>query len=254
MFDTSELERVRKRLLELASADPDVVGAAVIGSHALGHDDRWSDIDLAIGVRGPLTEALQRWTLWLQAEFDVMHHWDLPSGPSVYRLFLLPGLIEIDIGFMPAEVFGPRGPNWRTVFGSPAPLKPTQPPNVDYLIGMAWHDVLAGHKYLSRGRFWQAEHWISSVRDQVLALACLRLGHPTGYAKGAHLLPASVTEPLQAALIRSLDEPELRRALTAAIAALTDELALSAPALAARLTPLLARVATDRAEQSEGPR
>jgi hypothetical protein len=88
--------------------------------------------------------------------------------------------------------------------------------------------------------FWQAEHWLSSVRDQVLALACLRLGHPARHAKGAHLLPASLTVPLEAALVRSLDEPELRRALNAAIVALTEELALSAPALAARLTSMLA--------------
>jgi hypothetical protein len=240
MFDASELERVRKRLLELASEDPDVIGAAIIGSHAQGRDDRWSDIDLAIGVRGPLPEALQRWTRGLHDEFDVLHHWDLPSGPSIYRRVLLPGLIEVDIGVMPSDSFGPRGPNWHTVLGSPAAQPPTAPPSIDYLVGRAWHDVLAAHKYLSRGMFWQAEHWLSSVRDQVLALACLRLGHPARHAKGAHLLPASLTVPLEAALIRSLDEPELRRALNAAVVALTEELALSAPALAARLTPMLA--------------
>ncbi|WP_225448257.1 hypothetical protein [Streptacidiphilus sp. P02-A3a] len=53
---------------------------------------------------------------------------------------------------------------------------------------------------VERQRWWQAEHWVSAVRDQVLALACLRLGHPTGYAKGAHLLPPELTAPLAARL------------------------------------------------------
>ncbi len=107
---------------------------------------------------------------------------------------------------------------------------------------MAWHDVLAAHKYLSRGKVWQAEHWISSLRDQVLALMCLRLGHETYYAKGAHLLPAALTKPLEAALVGSLDAPELRRALNAAAAAFTSELSLSAPALAERFSPQLAKL------------
>ncbi|MFF0471122.1 hypothetical protein ACFYPX_27250 [Micromonospora zamorensis] len=50
---------------------------------------------------------------------------------------------------------------------------------------------------LERGRYWQAERWISAMRTQTIALACQRLGHPTSYAKGAHLLPADITGPLE---------------------------------------------------------
>ena len=85
---------------------------------------------------------------------------------------------------------------------------------------------LAAHARVSieRRRWWQAEYWISAVRDQTIALACLRLGYPVHYAKGAHLLPEELTAPLTATLVRSLDEVELRRALGAATTALAHEL------------------------------
>jgi hypothetical protein len=52
-----------------------------------------------------------------------------------------------------------------------------------------------------------------------------------------------VTAPLEATLIRSTGEPELRRALAATIAVVTGELQRSDPALAARLRPMLTELA-----------
>jgi len=59
------------------------------------------------------------------------------------------------------------------------------------------------------------------------------------YAKGADLLRAEVTAPLEATLVRSLAEAELRRALAAAAAALKAELDRSDSTLGARLGPML---------------
>jgi hypothetical protein len=89
---------------------------------------------------------------------------------------------------------------------------------------MAWHHALHARVSIERRRWWQAEYWISAVRDQTIALACLRLGYPVHYAKGAHLVPEELTAPLTATLVRSLDEVELRRALGVATTALAHEL------------------------------
>lgn len=243
MFTVGERDRVLERLLALAEADPGISGAAITGSHAAGDSDRWSDIDIALAVRDGLAAALERWTGELYREFGAVHHWDLPSGPAVYRVFLLPGWLEADISFSPEAGFGPRGPHWRTVFGQPADPAPVPAPSPGDLAGLAWHHALHARICIERNRPWQAEHWISGVRDQVLALACLRLGYPVSYAKGAHLLPAWLTGPLTAALVRSLDEAELRRCLAAATAALAAELDRTDPALAARLNPMLSDLA-----------
>jgi hypothetical protein len=235
----TERDRVRERLLAQAEADPLVVGAAVTGSHAIGGADEWSDIDLVFAIRGELAAAMQAWTDRLYREFSALHHWDLPLGGTVYRVFLLPGWLEVDIAFAPAAEFGPRGPTWRTVFGTPADVPPPPPARADNVAGLAWHHVLHAHVSIERGKPWQAEYWISAVRDHVLTLACLRLGFPASYAKGADLLPAELTAPLHATLVRSLDHAELRRALAAAAAALAAELDRTDPALAGRLRPML---------------
>jgi hypothetical protein len=243
VFTAEERDRVREQLLTRAEADSAITGAAFTGSHATGEGDRWSDTDLVLAVRGELSPVLNQWTRWLCDELGALHHWDLPAGARIIRVFLLPGWIEIDLTFAPEDEFGPRGPQWRTVFGHPQPLAPFPAPDPQHLAGLIWHHALHAFICTERGRWWQAEHWISALRDHAITLACLRLGHPAAYAKGAHLLPGDLTAPLETTLVRSLTEPELRRALAAAINVATDELAQSDPALATRLRPMLAELA-----------
>jgi hypothetical protein len=233
---------VRQRLLRLAELDPDVTAAAVTGSYAVGTADEWSDIDLAFGIDGDVSAALARWTDVLEDEFGAIHHWDLPLGATVYRVFLLPRWLQVDIAFTPAAEFGPRGPNWRTVFGEVVDVAPLPSRDRDELVGWAWVQVLHAWRCIERGQPWQAEWMIGGIREQALALACLRLGHPTRFAKGTDLLPRDVTAPFEETLVRSLDEAELRRALAAAAVAFVDELERSEPALASTLRPMLAEL------------
>jgi hypothetical protein len=59
MFSVEERDLVRTRLLDLAEADPAVVGAAITGSQATDDGDRWSDIDLAFAIDGSLEVVMQ---------------------------------------------------------------------------------------------------------------------------------------------------------------------------------------------------
>ena len=79
----------------------------------------------------------------------------------------------------------------------------------DELVGLGWLSGLDSRKMIDRGRPWAAEYWISVVRDQSLALACLRLGEPTAYARGFDRLPSETTAPYERALVRSLGRDEL---------------------------------------------
>jgi predicted nucleotidyltransferase len=246
MFTVEERNRVRQRLLELAAADPGVVAAAITGSYAVDRADEWSDIDLAFAIRGELPPSLESWTKRLYAEFAALQHWDLPWGSTVYRVFLLPDWLEVDIAFTPAADFGPRGPNWRTMFGETVEVEPTPPPLAHDLVGLAWHYALHARACIERGKPWQAEWLIAGLRDHLLTLACLRLGHPTRYAKGADLLPPELTAPLEPTLVRSVDQAELDRALEAAVAALEAELDRTDPELAVRLRPMLVELTKPR--------
>ncbi|QUX31415.1 nucleotidyltransferase domain-containing protein [Nocardiopsis akebiae] len=242
----TERDRLRERLLARAGTDDSVVGAALTGSSADGTADRWSDIDLVLAVREGRDGVPADWTEWLHREFGALHHWDLPvPGPRLVRVFLLPGCLEVDLAFLPEGEFGPRGPQWRTVFGKARELQPFPEPDPDTLIGHSWHHALHARVCVERGRLWQAEHWIGRLREQTVALACLRLGSPTAFNKGAHLLPAEVTDPLGATLVRALTGEELLRALEALTALLITEVAWVRPELADALGPELGRASSD---------
>src|SRR5690348_5211164 len=92
MFTTEHRDHVRQRVLELARSDPRVTAGALTGSMAFGSGDKWSDIDVAFGIAdGIAPEAvLHDWTQVLDQEFSVLDHFDLRSGSSIYRVFLLP--------------------------------------------------------------------------------------------------------------------------------------------------------------------
>jgi predicted nucleotidyltransferase len=250
MFTAEQRDHVRQRVLELARTDPRVTAGALTGSMALGSGDEWSDIDVAFGITDSiaLETVLHDWTQVLDQEFGVLDHFDLPSGSSIYRVFLLPGGLEVDVAVTPGEDFGARGPNFRALFGTIQKLQATPPPDASYLIGLCWHHVLHARSCIERHKPWQAEYWISAIRDHILALACIRLGENPVYGRGVDRLPATVTSPLADALVRSLDEPELRRALAVATRCLIGELEQWDPTLCTRLKPLLLEFGASQAE------
>lgn len=241
MFTAERRDHVRDRVVELARTDSRVTAGALTGSTAVGAEDDWSDIDVAFGITDGVTPdaVLRDWTEILYREFSILDHFDLRSGSSVYRVFLLPDGLEVDVGVTPGHEFGARGPRFRALFGATHQVEATPQPVAGYLIGLGWHHVLHARSCIERGKPWQAEYWISGIRDHALALACLRLGEAAVYGRGADRLPAAVTGPLADALVRSLDEPELRRVLAVATACLIGEIEAWDRSLCTRLAPLL---------------
>ena len=238
---TDRRDAVRAQLLELARTDDRVTGAAITGSAAAGREDRWSDVDLFFGVTA-VPEVLADFSGYLYEELGALHHFDLAAGPAAYRGFLLPGLLEVDLGFSPTSEFRSYGAApFAVVFGDPVPPSPAHGADVDQLAGLIWHHVLHARSSIERGRPWLAEYWISQARFHTLTLAADRCGLDTAYAKGADSLPEPVKASLGAALVRALDPPELSRALQAVTTAALTELRQHDEATAERLRePLLA--------------
>src|SRR5919201_3239412 len=120
MFTAEHRDQVRARVLDLARTDPRVTAGALTGSTAVGAEDEWSDIDVAFGIADGISPeaVLQDWTAVLDREFSILDHFDLRSGSAVYRVFLLPSGLEIDVAVTPQQDFGARGPRFHTLFGS----------------------------------------------------------------------------------------------------------------------------------------
>jgi len=225
MFSIHDRNRIRDRVLQLATSDERVVAGAVVGSLARDAGDRWSDLDLTFAVVDhlPLLDVLEDWTRTLVAEFDATHLFDLPSGASIYRVFLLPGCLQFDLSFTPASKFGASGPKFKMLFGSFVEKPYTQPPSAHELFGYAVHHALRARFCIERGRTWQAEYWISGTRDYALSLACRRRGLPASEGRGFDDLPPDVRDGFRSTLVTSLERDELLRALGCVIERLLRE-------------------------------
>jgi predicted nucleotidyltransferase len=214
-FTVEERNRVRDRLIEMARADSRLAAGALIGSNAEGEGDRWSDLDItfAIAENANLADVVAEWTANLQREFQAVHLFDVAYLSSMYRVFLLPGNLQVDLSFTPRAEFGALGPKFVLLWGTAVERNQPAKPDPQHLFGLAVHHLVRARICVERGRQWQAEYWITEARNQALSLACLHLGLPVSYGRGFDDLPREILRPFNEALVGSLDRNRLLGAL-----------------------------------------
>lgn len=235
MFSVEQRDALRERVLRLAESDERVIAGAVVGSLALGGGDRFSDLDLTFGIADhvPIAAVLNDWTSTLINEFDAVHLVDLESGPTIYRVFLLPDALQFDLSMTPAAQFRPAGPRFRLLFGNTAP-SPSTPPvgraiflptpaTAGDLFGWGVIYALHARACIERGRGWQAEHYVGVVRDHALSLACLNQGLTAVQARGYDDLSAETLAQFDGVHVGAVEPPALRAALAASVVALMRE-------------------------------
>jgi predicted nucleotidyltransferase len=238
VFTPEEREQLREALVAAARADSRIRAAAHTGSAAVGREDRWSDIDLALCVENEtvLTSVVDDWTNRLYHDHGAVAHVDVWSGGTRFRVFLLENTLQVDVAFWLPDQFGAYSPKFRLAFGTANERPFVSPPAASDLVGMAWLYALHVRSSIARGRLWQAEWMLSHMRDEVLSLACLRHGLPAREGRGLDDLPSEVTRPLERTLVSRLGARALGDAFAATVAALLTEARFVDPALAARLT------------------
>jgi hypothetical protein len=258
VFSVEQRDALRERILRLAEHDERVVAGAAVGSLAVGAGDRFSDVDLTFGIADhvPVAQVRDDWTRALINQLDAVHLADLERGPTSYRVFLLPGALQLDLSMTSAAQFRPAGPRFRLLFGETAARKgetPAPPAAGDLFIPtparewdvFGWGVIYAlhGRACIERGRVWQAEHYVGAVRDHALSLACLRHGLPAVQARGYDDLSAETLRLFERTHVGAAEPGALRAALSASTGALLREGAESrlshADAVAARLAELL---------------
>ncbi len=240
MFTPSEREAIRTAILNKAKVDPRLSGGAITGSASVGHEDEWSDIDLAFGVRTgtSLEEVLADFTAFMEA-YGVADWFDVPSGAWIYRVHLLESTLQVDLAFVRESEFGARAPTFRLEFGDAVVLPPPAAPQKEDLIGYAWLYALHARSSLTRGKLWQAEYFVSALRNQVLALACIRHGLPHRDGRGFDRLPPGVLNPLRGSFAGRLEAEAIHPAFQSVTRAFLIEAGHADAGLARRLqTPL----------------
>ena len=76
---------------------------------------------------------------------------------------------------------------------------------------------------IERGRYWQAEYWISAARDYGLSLACRRRGLSAFYGRGFDELPGDVLARVTGALPTAIERDALLAALKVTIAGVIEQ-------------------------------
>ena len=176
-----------------------------------------------------------------------LHHFDVKSGNWIYRVFLLPSTLQVDLAFVAAAEFRALAPTFRLMFGeAKKSLRAPGPQPVD-LIGYGWSCALHARSSIARGKLWQAEYFVSAIRDTALAVACVRHNLPATHGRGMDLLPGSVTSQFESSLVRQLDTVELSRTFRIVLHTLLNEIRYVDEELAGRLPNVFtALTETDR--------
>ncbi|MET4705840.1 nucleotidyltransferase domain-containing protein [Frigoribacterium sp. UYMn621] len=237
MFDTSEREEIREQLTMRARADPDIVGAALVGSGALGQEDEWSDIDLVLQLADYADEkkVVARWTKWIDEQFSTADILDVMAGGVRYRVFLLNSSLQIDLSFFSYGKFRATGNAFRLLFGSPNPPSAPLALNMDNAIGMGWLYALHARSALARGKLWQTAMMLDDLRNQIIALACLRHGLNPWHGRDADRLPQDELQALQSSRATDLTWGELGRSKEALVEQFRAEVEFHDPSRARSL-------------------
>ena len=198
-----------------AQADPRISGAAIVVSLAQGPGDRWSDLDLTFAVSSDasLTDVLHDWTTKLTSEEEAAILFDAPWGESIYRVFLLPGFLQLDLSFTPEHAFAQQSPHFRPLFGTASQTTPATKPQAQGLLCYAVHHLLRARICIERSRTLQAEYWLHPGRDYAFSLACALSDLPSAYGRGFDQLPSKLSRMIPDCLPLSLDQSALMTAL-----------------------------------------
>lgn len=245
VFTSQEREQIRGKLVAAAQADSRIGAAAHLGSAALGLQDHWSDIDLALSLvpGADSNQVLRDWTAFLFRDHAAVATFDVRHGEILYRVFLLENTLQIDLSFWPAGDLRAVGSKFNLIFGAAGEPLPEPVPDLKDLIGMAWLYALHVRSSLARARLLQAEYMLSGMRDNVLALMCERCGVAVAQGRGLDDLPEREKALAAECLACSLEPAELRRALRITMDALIEELRFADAGLVRKLEGPLNRMA-----------
>lgn len=221
-FSLCYREEIRKAILERAKEDKRIVSAAIIGSYAKGTVDRWSDIDLTFGVAEDyvIEEVVRNWTEYINGNLKGIDLLDTYRGSTIYRIFILPGNLQVDLSFSPEKEFGPLNKDFVLLYGKQYD-KP-QPPNqsVDNLFGWIIHHLIRTIYCLERNRLWQAEYWLSEARNYMLKIACIERGLNPDHGRGFDDLPEEILTYAHDSYIQEVRREEMLLSIKRIVAAL----------------------------------
>ena len=225
MYSKTFRQNIQAALIQFAEQDQRIVAAAIVGSESIGTNDEWSDIDLTFGVdeTSDFDVVLSDWTDFLQTQFEAKILFDLEFKGSLYRVFLLPNCLQIDLSFTPASGFGATTDKFKLLFGEAHDRSRKELPALQTVYGYAVLYALKVRTSIERQKYWQAMYYLQTFRDYVLQLICLKYSLSPFDGRGYDEIPEGIKEQLSATFCLEPSREMLRPALQKVTTVLNNE-------------------------------
>lgn len=188
---------------------------------------------------------VDRWTEWIAAENGVSDTFDVRASGALYRVFLLPSTLQVDISFWPHEQFRATEEGFHVLFGTPNPSTTAASPDPDPIIGTGWLYAFHARSALARSRPWQAALMLDDLRAQILALACIRHGLNPWHGRDVDRLPTRELAALETTRAGDLDADALATSMRRSIELFLAEIERHDRSRARRLTGPLTALASN---------
>jgi hypothetical protein len=231
LFSVAYRNKVRQELVDKAKSDQRIVSAALVGSAAGGREDRWSDIDLTLAYRESVSfsSLLDDWTQDVCTIYNAVFLLDVWRDTTLYRVFFLPGCLQLDVSFSPEKDFGPTGPGFQLLFGQQYEKPVYKSISPDELLGWVVHHLVRTVFCAERGRLWQAEFWLSEARDCLLKIACLNQGLNPDHARGFDDLPAHILTSFKNSFVANLCRVEILESVKVVTRGIKEVIEIKSP-------------------------
>lgn len=233
LFSPQERQEVLDRTLVALRTDDRIAGVVIVGSGAVGFEDDYSDIDLAVVVaeEEDTLPVFRDWKPRIEALLPVIHSFETIYGPNSYlHGFLFEGFLELNLGFVClANLFAKRA-RWQVAFDRSGKIENIMRSSWEQRAGpdaqaaylsrlnSIWHYIIQVVIALKRGHPWRALHELEQIRSRVVELAGLRLGLETKHFRHVDQIPEEFLAELERTLVCSLAPADILRALKATTA------------------------------------
>lgn len=215
MYSKEYRNKVQSSIITFAKEDVRITDCAIVGSESIGKNDEWSDIDLTFGVsmETEIPKILLDWNELMTKNFEANVLFDLAFRESIYRVYLLPNALQVDLSFTPTKQFGAITEKFKLIFGEEKNRDSKPVPKPKTIFGYAVLYALKTRCSIEREKFWQAHYYLEKFKENIMTLKCLSENLNPFDGRDYDKLSDSFLIQIQSSLIGSLSRHNLNKSL-----------------------------------------
>lgn len=215
MYSKEERDEIQNSIIALAQKDNRIKDCAIVGSESIGKHDKWSDIDLTFGIddETEISQILSEWNAIMFANFNANVLFDVEYKESIYRVYLLPNALQVDLSFTPTQNFGAITNAFKLIFGKANHRQHKPEPELSSILGYSILYALKSRCAIEREKYWQAIFYLDKFRENIMTMKCISLHLNPFDGRSFDELPNSFLNKITTGLTGELNRDTLKNSL-----------------------------------------